>query len=87
MRGGGKKKKTLDKFQRMTTNIYMRKQGEGRMETTRENFSARIDADLVEALRARARDEERSIGTVLSRILRAALKGESQGPRRAAKGR
>ena len=53
----------------------MRKQGEEvhRTGSKNENFSARIDVELIEALKKRARDDDRTIGATLNRILREAL--------------
>jgi hypothetical protein len=57
----------------MTTLSVMRKQGEGRRMNTNENFSARIDAELIELLKQRADDDDRTISATLNRILREAL--------------
>lgn len=40
-------------------------------------FGVRLDADLVEEIRERARQNERKIGAEMGRVLRAALKGVS----------
>ena len=67
----------------MTTNVltadgqrvYRRRMKKARSKTV--YFGVRLDADLVDEIRERARQNERKIGAEMGRILRAALTGVS----------
>jgi hypothetical protein len=59
----------------------MRKQGEERKGSDNVYFGVRIDADLIELLKRRARQEDRTIGGMLNHILRKTLQEERKGGR------
>jgi hypothetical protein len=61
--------------------VRMRKQGEARKGSENVYFGVRIDADLIELLKQRARQDDRTIGGELNYILRKTLQEQRKGGR------